>query len=87
MRPTFGCSIHDLVFYPNNPTTCGLAQFHCEQALYKWEPRITKIKVKARPSPDEPNKVLIDISYLVISAGTMRNLVYPFYLKTNEEQT
>src|SRR6266568_1506468 len=47
----------------------------------KFEPRVTKVKAKARPAPDEPNKILIDIGYQVIANSTQRNLVYPFYLK------
>jgi uncharacterized protein len=84
MRPTFGCDIHDLVFAPNNPNTCGLAAHYCEEALEKWEPRIAKVKAKARPAPDEPNKILIDIEYVVIANNITRNLVYPFYVKENE---
>jgi uncharacterized protein len=86
MRPTFGCDIHDLVFAPNNPNTCGLAAHYCEEALQKWEPRIAKVQAKARPAPDEPNKILIDIEYVVIANNITRNLVYPFYLKENEDQ-
>jgi phage baseplate assembly protein W len=85
MRPTFGCDIHDLIFAPNNPNTCGLAAHYCEEALNKWEPRIAKVKARARPAPDEPNKILIEISYTIISNSTSRNLVYPFYLKTEEQ--
>ncbi len=86
MRPSFGCLIHDLVFAPNNPNTCGLAAHYCEEALNKFEPRVTKVKAKARPAPDEPNKILIDIGYQVIANSTQRNLVYPFYLKSEEEK-
>ena len=81
LRVTFGCDIHELVFAPNNPNTCGLAAHYCEEGLKKWEPRIAKVKAKARPSADEPNKILIDIEYVVIANNTKRNLVYPFYLK------
>jgi phage baseplate assembly protein W len=86
MRPTFGCDIHDLVFAPNNPNTCGLAAHYCEEALRKFEPRIKSLKAKARPAPDEPNKVLIDIEYTVIANSTQRNMVYPFYLKSENEK-
>jgi uncharacterized protein len=85
MRPTFGCDIHDLVFAPNNPNTCGLAAHYCEEALNKWEPRVAKVNAKARPAPDEPNKILIDIEYVVVANNTTRNLVYPFYLKSEEK--
>lgn len=86
MRPDFGCDIHDLVFSPNNPTTCGLASHYCAVALRKFEHRITKVNVRARPAPDEPNKIMISIDYTVVATQTTRNLVYPFYLKTAEEQ-
>jgi len=86
MRPTFGCDIHDLVFAPNNPNTCGLAAHYCQEALLKFEPRVKTVKVKARPAPDEPNKILIDIEYVVIANSTQRNLVYPFYLKSESEK-
>jgi phage baseplate assembly protein W len=85
MRPSFGCDIHDLVFAPNNPNTCGLAAHYCQEALEKWEPRIATVTAKAKPAPDEPNKILIDIEYVVIANNTTRNLVYPFYLKESEE--
>jgi phage baseplate assembly protein W len=86
LRPTFGCDIHDLVFAPNSPNTCGLAAHHCEEALNKWEPRIAKVKARAKPAPDEPNKILIDIEYVVIANNTSRNLVYPFYLRNEAEK-
>ena len=86
MRPTFGCDIHDLVFAPNNPNTCGLAAHFCEEAINKWEPRIAKVIAKARPAPDEPNKILVDIEYVVIANNNTRNLVYPFYLKNESER-
>lgn len=86
MRPSFGCQIHELVFAPNNPNTCGLAAHFCEQALNKWEPRIDKVKARARPAPEEPNKIVIDISYIVIHNSSTRNLIFPFYLKSEEDK-
>ncbi len=84
MRPHFGCQIHDLVFAPNNPNTCGLAAHYVEEALAKWEPRIDEISASARPAPGEPNKMLIEINYKVSATDTERNLVYPFYLRKVE---
>jgi uncharacterized protein len=86
LRPQFGCDIHDLIFAPNNPNTCSLAAHYCEEALNKWEPRIYKVKAKGRPAPDQPNKILIEIEYTVTSNSANRNLVYPFYLKTEEDK-
>ena len=41
MRPEFGCRIHDLIFAPYDATTQGLMIRFVEQALERWEPRIT----------------------------------------------
>ena len=87
MRPDFGCGIHELVFAENNTATAGLAVYHVEQALTRWEPRIELIKVDAYPqigkkkqtsTPGE--KLIIDIEYRVIATNSIFNLVYPFYL-------
>jgi uncharacterized protein len=86
MHSQFGCEIHDLVFWPNNETTRSLAAHYCKEALQKWEPRVTNVGVKARPSPGEPHKILIDIEYTVAKTNTKRNLVYPFYLEKHEEK-
>jgi len=86
MRPYFGCEIHDLVFAPNNLNTAALAAHYVEDALNKWEPRVTKVKAKARPDPLEPNKLNINIEYTVVSNSTARNLVYPFYLRSKSEE-
>jgi phage baseplate assembly protein W len=51
MRPDFGCRIHDLMFEPNNYATSARAEYYCEEALYKYEPRISrKLAVKAGPN-------------------------------------
>ena len=86
MQPLFGCEIHELLFEPNNVNTCGLAAFYAIEALEKWEPRITDVDASARSAPGEPHKILIEISYKVRETNQARNMVYPFYLRTGEEQ-
>jgi phage baseplate assembly protein W len=85
-RPKFGCQIHDLMFAPNNPMTAARAEVYCEEAIYKFEPRIDRIACRARPNPDEPNRLDIRIEYTIRSTNEKRNLVYPFYLKTEEDE-
>lgn len=84
MRPTFGCEIHDLIFAPNSMGTAGLAIHYVTEALTKWEPRIQDIEVEANPSPDDPNRLDIEIKYKVRATNNSRNLVYPFYLRRSE---
>ncbi|MEM9490039.1 MAG: GPW/gp25 family protein [Myxococcota bacterium] len=85
-RPYFGCRIHDLMFAPNNYVTAALAEHYCEEALLKFEPRLTEVQVKAKPSAEEPNLLNIHIHYTVADNNDMRNLVYPFYLAQPGEE-
>ena len=64
-RPKFGCRIHDLMFAPNNPVTAALAEVYCEEAIYKYEPRVEKASCTARANPDEPNRLDIKIEYVI----------------------
>jgi len=87
MRPDFGCGIHELVFALNNYATAGMAAYHVEQALIRWEPRIELIKVEASPGKEKANgssgggeRLIISIEYRVIATNSIFNLVYPFYL-------
>lgn len=85
-RPHFGCRIHDLMFAPNNAITCARAEVFCEEAIYKFEPRIEKVVSTAQPNPDEPNRLDIRIEYVIAGKNEKRNLVFPFYLKNEDEE-
>lgn len=85
-REKFGCRIHDLMFAPNNHVTAALAEHFCEEALLKFEPRIDDVKVEARPSKDEPNRLNIRLTYTVRETNEKRNLVYPFYLRQPDDE-
>ena len=85
MRPDFGCKIHDFVFHPNNASTSALVSFYVREALVKWEPRVEDVSVSANPSPDQENMMMVDISYRVRRTNNTRNLVYPFYLRREQD--
>jgi Bacteriophage baseplate protein W len=85
-RPRFGCRIHDLMFAPNNATTAARAEVFCEEAILKFEPRVDKVVCYAGPNPDEPNRLDIRIEYVIAGKNDKRNLVFPFYLKPEDEQ-
>jgi len=84
-RPIFGCRIHDLMFAPNNAMTAARAEVYCEEAIYKFEPRIEKVSCRAAANADEPNRLDIRIEYVIAGKNDKRNLVFPFYLKAEEE--
>ncbi|MGE5181520.1 MAG: GPW/gp25 family protein, partial [Acidobacteriota bacterium] len=85
-RPRFGCQIHDLMFAPNNPSTSARAEIYCEEAIYKFEPRIEKVSCRAAANRDEPNRLDIRIEYVIAGKNEKRNLVFPFYLKHQDEE-
>ncbi|HUQ04397.1 MAG TPA: GPW/gp25 family protein [Kofleriaceae bacterium] len=84
-RPQFGCRIHDLMFDPNNSITAARAEYFCEEALYKYEPRLKDVTVKAEPNAVEPNRLDIRITYVIATESAKKNLVYPFYLRSPDE--
>jgi Bacteriophage baseplate protein W len=85
-RPIFGCRIHDLMFAPNNAMTAARAEVYCEEAIYKFEPRVAKVTCSARANGDEPNRLDIRIEYVIAGKNDKRNLVFPFYLKNEEDE-
>jgi uncharacterized protein len=80
MRPDFGCGIHDLVFSMNNTATAGRVAEEVRDALVRWEPRIDVLNVEATTTDDQPETLMIAISYRVRMTNNVFNLVYPFYL-------
>lgn len=47
MRPDYGCWLHRLVFAPNDAGTAGLAIHYVGEALRRWEPRVTILRLDA----------------------------------------
>lgn len=82
MRPDFGCSIYDLVFEPNSPSTAGRVSQAVQEALLLFEPRIDVLDVRVQsPSNQEREKMLVTVNYQVRATNNVFNLVYPFYLE------
>lgn len=84
-RPDFGCQMHDLIFEPNNAHTRNLIEFYAEVAVVKWEPRVREVQTRATLEPGEPNTVLLTIDYQVRATNSSFNLVYPFFLRREED--
>ena len=84
-RPAFGCAIHDLVFSPNTHVTAMKVENAVKDSLYQFEPRIKDIEVKALCDDDDPNRLNVHISYVVMSVSDRDNMVYPFYLRREED--
>lgn len=81
MLPEFGCGIHDLTFSPNNAGTVAAVLELVRDALVSNEPRIDLDQVAVDADPDQPNLMLIRVSYRIRANNAIGNVVYPFYLK------
>ena len=85
-RPDFGCRIHDLMFAPNTEITAARAEIYCEEAIYKYEPRVASVVIRAHANPDHPNRLDVRIEYVIAGKNDKRNLVFPFYLRHDDEE-
>lgn len=85
-RPDFGCQIHDLMFAPNNDITAARAEVYCEEAIYKFEPRVEKVVCRALAHGDQPNRLDVRLEYIIAGKHEKRNLVFPFYLRTEDDE-
>jgi len=63
MRPEYGCDLHRLLFAPNDETTAGMAIHYVQQAIERWEDRITDVRVDADANGD--GRLTISLSYRV----------------------
>ncbi|HEX5544990.1 MAG TPA: GPW/gp25 family protein, partial [Nitrospira sp.] len=66
---------------PINSTTIEGLKRRVEESLVAWEPRIDVKEVSINAEHPEHNRLLIDVRYRVRATNTVRNLVYPFYLR------
>lgn len=87
MRPEFGCKLAQFVFAPGNATTAGLIAAEVRWALTRWEPRAAVEAVIVTTDPDDAATLWLDISYTVRSTNDRRNLVFPFYVIPEQDET
>jgi phage baseplate assembly protein W len=85
MDPQWGAYIHDYVFHPNNPNTAAMVSMYAQQALQKHEPRVSNIQINAYPDPENESTLHLDIKYKVIHDNELRNMVYPFFLRREQD--
>jgi len=69
MRPTYGCELYKLVFWPNDDTTAGLAIHYVRRAVAQWEPRVDHLRVDATRNADDETRLDINLEYRVRSTG------------------
>jgi len=86
MRPDYGCDIYRLIFAPNDDTTAGLAIHYVRQALERWEPRITLLRVDADRSSTAPDQLDILIEYRILATQQVQVLPFSINLAGEEKE-
>ena len=81
MRPDFGCDIHALVFAPNDGGTAAMVVHSVREALVTHERRIDVLDVSADSPPEQPNLLLVRVSYRIRANNAVGNIVYPFFIR------
>lgn len=79
MRPEFGCRAWDYLYEPMNPNTLGLIETAVEDALQRWEPRVTVESVTASEDLTREAVVSVEVQFSVKETNDRRNLVVPYY--------
>jgi uncharacterized protein len=80
MRPTFGAGMQNHVFDPNSPVARTQLAATISDALTRWEPRISLVRVDVQQG-DEPSLVNVSIDYTIRTTNELFNLVFPFYVQ------
>lgn len=76
MRPDYGCDIHQLVFWPNDDTTAGLALHYVGKALNRWEPRVQVVKLDAARDDSEPGRLDVILTYRLRASQQVDSLMF-----------
>jgi hypothetical protein len=85
MRPTYGSMLHRLVFAPNDATTAGLAIHYVRQALARWEPRVEVLRVDAGADADDPEQLVVELTYRVRASQSVTVLQVPVELQPADQ--
>lgn len=87
MRPEFGCRIWDHVYGVAGSASAGEMAHAVRAALHRWEPRIEVQDVLVGYDRVDAGTLYIDVSYVVATTNDVRNLVFPFYVIPDAEQS
>ena len=85
MQPDFGCDLRSFAFDHMDYTTQTQMEQEAQDALIRWEPRITDVQVRVEHAPQDDGCLLINVSYVVRATNNPYNLVYPYYINEGLE--
>ncbi|WP_310497511.1 GPW/gp25 family protein [Sandarakinorhabdus sp.] len=69
MLPDFGAGLGRFLFEPNNAATHVRLADVIQNALRRWEPRISLLSVEVGPDPDDDSAAIAAIAYRLVATG------------------
>ena len=69
MRPSFGGGLDEFLYEPNTVGTRRQIEERTRRVLARWEPRADVETVTADAAPDDPDAVVLAITYTVRDTG------------------
>jgi hypothetical protein len=80
MHANYGSALSSFLFMPLNQSTLTYMQAIIRDEILFNEPRIVLEEVDIGPSPGEPGRLDIVLSYRVSATNNRYNYTYPFYI-------
>lgn len=66
-RPEFGAGLRRFLFEPNNPGTRQRIRESIEEALTRWEPRVSLESVLVEADPDDERAAIATLTYRLVA--------------------
>lgn len=82
----FGSSIMSYTFMDVNTTSLTMMTMDLTDSILSAEPRVSDVDISVKPDLDH-GCLIINIDYTVIADSTRDNLVFPFYLNMEAEES
>jgi phage baseplate assembly protein W len=74
MRPSFGGGLTQFLYEPNTLSTRRQIEERTRRALARWEPRAAVEQVSAEKAPEDPDAVVLTITYTVRDTGAQERV-------------
>lgn len=71
MREEFGCGLRRFLFEPNTITTRQLVRERIENAIRRWEPRVSLDEVIVEPDEGNPRLVAVTILFRLVATQAL----------------
>jgi len=81
MRENFGCGLRQYLFEPNTVTTRQRIQNSIEQAIARWEPRVSVADVSVDPDDADPRRVNINVQFRLVATQGASSLSFTLQLQ------